>query len=683
MRSVHLILTLGATLVVGVPIKPRQFDFGDPGDFGGFGNSIEDGFSSTIGGGSLEGIDGLNIADNTITGGDLGGLTSFESIDVNPPIDNSALAENLYVDPQPQVVADIVPTDPGLGAVGNGDLIAAAPTNPNTNQISPNGGTTISFDSNTPIPEFTPTGSDVIGSLENLNPADIASSSVAPVTPDPAPVPVPVPVPAAVAATPDPAPVTPNPGAFSLIPGYTLTEFQASEQGTLHLDALQNAFEGSLLIGFIGPAAAGTDGLSIQGFVAAPVALGADTALTPNLPLINTPVAFTPSDTPVAATLPDLTPPAVQIASTDGSIGTGTQLPNLQQFKDQAAKLAADPSLTPAERATWQNVDEVAGNLSPADFGKLTLNTDFTTPTKAADGSTVPGDTVGSLTPQAQTALQRAQLPQAYRTNGGINLGTSILSTASQGFVQAGVRILSLLGEKSILQNSGTQIYTVVQRVGVPVSVAVPVTQRVGVAVPVTVVQTLAGGVVTRILVYRPNPVAAAATTTSGAARVAAVKTTGAAVVAARPTGTPKAAGAKVAKSKRQIKEASGPDTAAEAHAVPESVEAPPEGKEVAYAYGGEADFPPEAPAAIEDAGKKVAYAYGKEAVFAPEAPPAMEDAADKGSDDVTFKYQPGDYSAFDGGDRHRHPPPGSSDERLYPRRNGGSVGAVVPKPKS
>lgn len=209
MRSIHLILTLGVTVVVGVPIKPRDFDFGDGGDvFGGLGNSLGGDFTSSIAEGGGLGLDqSFNVADNTFAGGDLG-LSGIEAFDLQQPEiiatapDPVVPDPNLYVDPQPQVVADVVPTNPGLGA-NNGDLIAVASTPPDTNQITPNGGISISFANNAPIPEFTPTDSGLIASIENLNPADIASSnSVAPVTPDPVPVAV--------------APVDPVPGTFSL-----------------------------------------------------------------------------------------------------------------------------------------------------------------------------------------------------------------------------------------------------------------------------------------------------------------------------------------------------------------------------------------------------------------------------------------------------------------------------------
>ena len=212
MRSIHLILTLGVTVVVGVPIKPRDFDFGDGGDFGSFGNSLDGDFTSSIGGGGIDLDQSFNVADNNFIGGDIG-LSGAEAFDLQQPDvvavvpdpvvpDPGVPDPNLYVEPpQPQIVADVVPTDPGLGA-NNGDLIAAASTPPNTNQITPSGGISISFANNEPIPEFTPTDSGLIASIENLNPADIASSNSAPVTPDPVPIAV--------------APVEAAPGWFSL-----------------------------------------------------------------------------------------------------------------------------------------------------------------------------------------------------------------------------------------------------------------------------------------------------------------------------------------------------------------------------------------------------------------------------------------------------------------------------------
>lgn len=195
MRSIHLLWTLGATVVVGVPIKPRDFldDLGGGGDvFGGLGNSIDDGgtfTASTINLDDLGGGGSFKFADNSFAG-DLG-LSGIEQFDLQPEIvatapDPVTPDPNLYVDPQPQpqIVADVTPS---LGAT-DGSLIASASIPPDTNQITPNSGITISFANNDPIPEFTPTDGSVIASIENLNPADIASSNSAPVTPDPVPI---------------------------------------------------------------------------------------------------------------------------------------------------------------------------------------------------------------------------------------------------------------------------------------------------------------------------------------------------------------------------------------------------------------------------------------------------------------------------------------------------------------
>lgn len=634
-------LTLGATAVVGVPIQPRDFldDFGSGGElFGDLGNSIDDGsdFTSSIGGGFID--SSFNVADSSFVGGDLG-LTGIESLDLIPVDTTAVTPETLYVDPQPpQIVADVQPTVPGLGAA-DGDLIATGPTTPDTNQVTPNSGVTISFANNDPIPEFTPTDSGVIASLENLNPADIGSSS----NPDPG---------TAVA-------VNPDPGAFSLIPGYTLPEFQPSEGGFMQLEALQNGFGESSLIGITGTPPVGDGGLTIAGFVAPPD-LGADTALTPNVDLINTPIAFSPDDTNVVATLPDITVPPVQIASTEGGVGTGEQLPSLQQFKDQANQLANDPNLKPEERQTWKDVEQVAGQLTPEDFGKITLNSDFTTPSKSGDGST--GDKVGDLTPKGQTAIRTANYGNPYRTNNGFNLG-GIANLAAQGFITGAVRLFSVLGEKAIL-NPNNQIYTLVQKIGVPVSVAVPVTLKVGVAVPVTVATTLPGGVVTKILVYRPN-----------VAKTTVVSTKPKSVVA---TATPKPKhNARMAK--RDTEESSHPDPPTAAPANSEhDVLVPADNSDPEY-Y-------------VEPEPKEWETAYGKEVVFNPVEVSGHAKEADKpkwDKIDTSFKYQPGDYSALEGGDKYTEPPSGKSvesseakDEPWHTKGSGGSsVEEVKPNP--
>lgn len=388
-----------------------------------------------------------------------------------------------------------------------------------------------------------------------------------------------------------------------------------------------------------------SDGLSIVGYVAPPD-LGSDTALTPNLDLINNPISFGSGDTDIAATLPDISTPPVEVAAGDGSsIGTSSG-PSLDQFKQQASQLANDQSLSSDERQTWKDVSDVAANLSPSDYGKLTLNDQFTTPVKQSDGTTVPGDKISDLSPQAQGALQRAPIPVAYRTNNGFNWG-NLANVASQSFLQVGARFLSLLAEKSVLQNGGTQIYTVVQRVGVPVSVAVPVTVRVGVAVPVTVATTLPGGVVTRILVYRPNTVTTVRTST---VVTTSVTGTNRVVVTGTPTPTVKPAG----KYKRASEEESlDSDAAPKSGAAPES-----------SAEGSDPEF------YSEPEPQEWEHAHGGEAIIFPPADvPAYDPEGDKPEWEKirsSFRYQHGDYSGWD--DDGHYPdfsssPPGYKDE--------------------
>ena len=427
----------------------------------------------------------------------------------------------------------------------------------------------------------------------------------------------------------------------------------------MQLDALQNPFGESPLIGILGTPAANPDGLSIAGFVESPVALGADTALTPNLDVINAPIAFTPEDTNVAATLPDLTVPPVQVASTEGSIGTGDKLPSLQQFKDSATKLANDPNLKPEERQTWRDFKSVADQLSPEDFGKLTLNEQFTTPGKVADGST--GDKVGDLTPKAQNAIRTANPTNYYRPNNGVNFN-GILTTAGSGVVQALIRLGSIFGERAIL-NPNQQIYTLVQRVGVPVSVAVPITLKYGVKVPVTVVSTLPGGVVTRILVYRPNPV----TTTPDASKP--TSTAKPVVVAAKPTETPKPNSAKV---KRDAEESSHAD-------LPKEVQGDPEHDVIVPPVNWDPEY------YVEPEPKEWENTYGKEVVINPVEVPGHGKETDKpqwDNIDTTFKYQAGDYGPWE----YARPPSGKSDEPSYPKEEWshpkGSGGGAVDKEK-
>lgn len=385
------------------------------------------------------------------------------------------------------------------------------------------------------------------------------------------------------------------------------------------------------------------DGLKIAGFVAPPVTLGADTALTPNLDVINTPIAFTPdqSITDVTASLPDLNTNPVQVASTEGSIGPvagATPGISLQDFKTEANKYANDPSLKPEERQTWKDFGNVANQLTPEDFGKLTLDTKFTTPTKEADGSTVPGDKVGDLTPKGQTAVRQANFPNAYRTNNGFNFGT-IATQGTSTLLNALIRLGSVFGEKALL-NPQNQIYTLVQRVGVPVSVAVPVTLKVGVAVPVTVATTLPGGVVTKILIYRPNVAKATATGTNTKPNV----------VVAKATVTPKAGAPNAAKVKREAHESSDVEAPKEAQSPEYYVLPPPKNSDPEY-Y-------------VEPEPKEWENTYGKEVVINPLVDSPYDEELDKPQWDKiasTFKYQPGDYSF-----ELPHPPYGESEDAPY-----------------
>lgn len=404
---------------------------------------------------------------------------------------------------------------------------------------------------------------------------------------------------------------------------------------------------GCSLIDFTGPGpSSGNDGgLSIAGFVAPPD-LGSDTALTPNLEVINTPIAFSPEDNNVAAQL-DLTTPSTQVASTEGTLGTTEKAPTLGDFKNAVAKIQADPNVPADEKKFWR---ETAAPLTESDFGKITLKEEFSTPVKAADGSTVPGQKVSDLSPQTQQQYPRVNVPSAYRTNNGFNLNgiaQSLLGTVGQ----AAIRLGSLVVEKNALRNGGTQIYTVVQRVGVPVSVPVPVTQRVGVAVPVTVYSTLPGGVVTRILIYRPKTVTATTTRTSPQSTKTPIATPTIKPNANIAKGAPaKGAPAKAGAAKRHIEEPSAPDAATEEQAVdsvPEYIGARP--------------------------AEEVAYVYGEESPLAQKELPAISDAAEHANwsgNDPAFQYQPGDYSSLDEANIYPHPPLGSSEDGSYPKRH-------------
>lgn len=200
-----------------------------------------------------------------------------------------------------------------------------------------------------------------------------------------------------------------------------------------------------------------------------------------------------------------------------------------------------------------------------------------------------------------------------------------------------------------------------------PVSVAVPVTLKVGVAVPVTLYSTLPGGVVTKILVYRPNP----AKTTSVANVANKPSSTGKpVVVAAKPTNPPQP---KPAKAKRDAEESSHADTPKEVQADPEHDVLVPQAHPDPEYY-------------VEPEPKEWENSHGKEVVISPvEVPKHWQETEKPQWDkiDSTFKYQAGDYGPWE---YSRPPPSGTSDEPWNPKEEPwhpkGSGGGAVEEEK-
>lgn len=622
MRSLHLIVTLGAAMVRAVPLQPRQFDFDGGGDFSDAGNSINDFDQAGIMEGVGVGDQSFNVADNSFVGVDpnaaIAGV-SGESIDMGPTL---VASDNLYVDPQPQIVADV--PDPGLGAV-EGAWIATGPVAPNSGS-----GLTLSFDNNAPVAAFTPTDSGLIEAMENLNPADIASSAgIGPVAQAAVPVVVPLPAPV-VADPPAPVPVTPDPGALPSVRGDEWNGFQPSDGGAAPLDALEPAVPDPSLTDFTGA-------LSIQGFVAPPVPLGADTALTPNPDITENTLtnAFTPGGNvnEVSAALPNLNPPTVNLASAEGGIGAVPIPKTADEFKQLAADHSGDPSLTPEQRTYWQDVANL--QLTPEDYGKLSLNEQFTSPSNPTGGTDPTNQQIQAapvLSPQAQAGFNR--LNQIRQSNPGINFN-GIITNALNGLVSGGIRLATLNAERNAI--GGSQVYTVVQRVGVPVSIPVVYTRVVEVGVPYAVTTTLPGGVVTKIYVYRPKQVVATSTQVSVSSVLRTKLVTSTPVPKVVPT-VPKAGG-----TKRQVVEEE-PETKAVDPA--ESVPVPAQAEEVSTE---------EVPTTPEE----VKYAYVDETPIEIKG----DDAHTEKAADHEFKYQPGDYSALEGKNSYPHPHPAGGAE--------------------
>jgi hypothetical protein len=131
MRSVPVIVALGATLARGVPIEPRQFDFdfSDQGMFADAGNTLfESDVSYSLADSPLL-YEDYQVADSSYidygTEFDPGQFDLASTDTFAPP------AENYYLDESGQVVSDV---DSGLGAV-DGDLIATGNVLPDTNQF--------------------------------------------------------------------------------------------------------------------------------------------------------------------------------------------------------------------------------------------------------------------------------------------------------------------------------------------------------------------------------------------------------------------------------------------------------------------------------------------------------------------------------------------------------------------
>lgn len=196
------------------------------------------------------------------------------------------------------------------------------------------------------------------------------------------------------------------------------------------------------------------------------------------------------------------------ISSTGGGLGgvavEKAPLPEkdltLDSFKTATGKLSTDTELTAEEQEYFGKLAEVP--LTANDW-KLVTTQPFA---GAGVKIQVPPPNTQPLSQPARQALQKINVPQQYRnpyqSNSGFNFGD--LATS---FTRALLNIGQTAVQRAIVNTSPGQVRVVSYAQRVPVPVPVTETLLRGVRVPFTSVVTLPGGVVTRILIYRPNTV--------------------------------------------------------------------------------------------------------------------------------------------------------------------------------
>ncbi len=213
-----------------------------------------------------------------------------------------------------------------------------------------------------------------------------------------------------------------------------------------------------------------------------------ETALKPNLDLVDSEPTFTKGDENTAS-LPDLSLEAaddssrLEIASTEARIGTGAQV--------AIGNLAKDGTLSPVAQNFYDDVSKIP--LTEEDE-RVLLNEDFK-----------PG-TESLLSAPALQAIEKLNVPSQYQTQGGgFNFGPAV-----QGLASTVLNLLRNIG------GAATQRRPPPPRQPPPrvriTSTRSPLPPRTITQSPLpprTITRTLPGGIITRVLVYRPTSVPA------------------------------------------------------------------------------------------------------------------------------------------------------------------------------
>ncbi len=239
-----------------------------------------------------------------------------------------------------------------------------------------------------------------------------------------------------------------------------------------------------------------------------------ETALKPNIDLIDSEPTFTEGGENTAS-LPDLSLEAaddssrLEIASTEARIGTGAQL--------AIGNLAKDGTLSPVAQNFYDDVSKIP--LTEEDE-RVLLNEDFK-----------PG-TESLLSAPALQAIEKLNVPSQYQTpGGGFNFGPAV-----QGLASTVLNLLRNIGGAATQRRPPPppprqpppRVRITSTRSPLP-----PRTITQSPLPPRTITRTLPGGIITRVLVYRPTSVPAQSKTL--AASTTATSSKGVAATSKKP----------------------------------------------------------------------------------------------------------------------------------------------------